>query len=858
VSVNYGADQSFTIIPDAGYHLDDVLVDGSSVGAVGSYGFTNVTANHTITASFAINTYTITASAGANGSISPSGAVAVNHGDSQTFTITPDGGYNVANVLVDGVSVGAVTSHTFTNVTADHTISATFFLGTQAPVVYVDDDWAGTTVGLDPDGGGPATSFGYDAFATIQDGVAGVATNGTVIVNPGSYSGDVNVNRVMDVRGVFTISGALNVTAAGASVSPGFSPGIINTGNLALTAGSTVNIEINGPVLGTQYDQLNVTGTVSLGNASLNVMLDSLYTPSAGQSFTIINNDGSDAVTGTFGGLAEGDVFYAGSTSFQISYAGGTNNNDVVLTAVVLCNAVTIPDLTTLTANSVVVPVNVDDTTSKALQSTDFTITYDPAVITFSSASLGTVTAGSVLNINSTTPGTLVVSIFRATPFTGAGSMLDITFNAAGQPGTSSVIGFSAFKFNEGTQCISTDGGSVAVVSGTITGVVSYGNSIPAATRHVPGVTIDAAGSVNASTVTDLAGAYSLSSLGAGPYTVTPSRSGGVNGAVTGFDAGQIAMWVVGNTTLNATQLTVADVSGTGGVSSFDAALIARYAATLPNAGSSGSWRFTPASTVYPNVNVNRLGDYTALLMGDVSGNWIDPLATRPATPENLVPIQIEAPALSAVTNTDVMVPIEISDTTGNGILSYQFDMRYNPAVLQPAVNAADTVDTISSGYSLTVNSTEAGRLRVVVFGAQPLSGAGRLINLRFNTVGTAGSASDLVWENLLLNEGGFEINATNGRIQVTASQATSGSIAGRVLTAFGQPVSRATVTITDTAGASQTFITNQLGFYHFEDLRIGETYTLKAGAKRNRFQPVTVSVAGGLTNVDIIAQLGG
>ena len=68
MSVNHGANQSFTITPDANYHVADVLVDAASVGAVTSYTFTNVTANHTIAASFAIDTYTITASAGSNGS----------------------------------------------------------------------------------------------------------------------------------------------------------------------------------------------------------------------------------------------------------------------------------------------------------------------------------------------------------------------------------------------------------------------------------------------------------------------------------------------------------------------------------------------------------------------------------------------------------------------------------------------------------------------------------------------------------------------------------------------------------------------------------------------------------------------
>jgi hypothetical protein len=69
---------------------------------------------------------TITASAGANGTISPAGAVTVTPGDSQTFTITPNSGYYVVDVLVDGASVGAVTTYTFSNVTANHTIAATF------------------------------------------------------------------------------------------------------------------------------------------------------------------------------------------------------------------------------------------------------------------------------------------------------------------------------------------------------------------------------------------------------------------------------------------------------------------------------------------------------------------------------------------------------------------------------------------------------------------------------------------------------------------------------------------------------------------------------------------------------------
>jgi mannose/cellobiose epimerase-like protein (N-acyl-D-glucosamine 2-epimerase family) len=126
ITVSEGASQTFTITPSTGYNVSSVTVDGSSVGTVTTYTFTDITANHEISASFSIKSYTITASAGTGGSISPSGAVAVQHGSSQTFSMSPSSGYLIAGVLVDGISVGSPSSYTFSSVTAPHTISASF------------------------------------------------------------------------------------------------------------------------------------------------------------------------------------------------------------------------------------------------------------------------------------------------------------------------------------------------------------------------------------------------------------------------------------------------------------------------------------------------------------------------------------------------------------------------------------------------------------------------------------------------------------------------------------------------------------------------------------------------------------
>jgi serine protease len=89
-------------------------------------GYGLVRADLAVAAVQAPATYTITATAGTGGAIDPSGEVIVNEGDSQTFTITAYTDYEIEDVLVDGISQGAITSYTFENVTADHTIHATF------------------------------------------------------------------------------------------------------------------------------------------------------------------------------------------------------------------------------------------------------------------------------------------------------------------------------------------------------------------------------------------------------------------------------------------------------------------------------------------------------------------------------------------------------------------------------------------------------------------------------------------------------------------------------------------------------------------------------------------------------------
>jgi hypothetical protein len=75
----------------------------------------------------------IDAGAGPGGTITPAGEVAVNAGADRTFTISPDTGYRILDVKVDGVSVGAASTYTFNNLSANHTIAATFEIAPNPP-----------------------------------------------------------------------------------------------------------------------------------------------------------------------------------------------------------------------------------------------------------------------------------------------------------------------------------------------------------------------------------------------------------------------------------------------------------------------------------------------------------------------------------------------------------------------------------------------------------------------------------------------------------------------------------------------------------------------------------------------------
>ncbi len=436
----------------------------------------------------------------------------------------------------------------------------------------------------------------------------------------------------------------------------------------------------------------------------------------------------------------------------------------------------------------------------------------------------------------------------------------------------------------------------------SISGTVAYGTTPTGdAAKFVPGVLLFAAGTSSAGASTNTSGVYQIDNLiSGGNYTVTPSKSGDVN-SISSFDASLVSRKTANLTTLTANQLIAADVSNDGTISSFDASLIARTASGISNTGIAGQWKFAPVSRNYQNLTAHQTAqNYDAILMGEVSGNWTVPNSapvqnflteaeqieadrqeervykeiqklyeanrktddsvinedsaaekSEARQTDKTLAVQAGISVLlpsnaTAAKETVVVIPITVGDTTNQGIFSYDFSVSFDPNVLKPANPATDSTNTLSRGFVITPNPQVPGRLTISGFGTQELSGQGTLLNLRFNVVGTAGTATgstNLTFDAFMFNEGNPSSMTTNGQFTVLAPTAASVSIGGRVLAEQGRGLQNARVTMTAQDGGIRIATTSAFGYFRFSGIPAGETYVFTIQSKRYVYSPQVLFV---------------
>ena len=350
-----------------------VLSDANWVGATNNLNFTN--------------NPVITASAGANGSISPNGATVVSYGGSQAFTITTNTGYYISDVLVDGSSVGATNSYTFSSVVTNHTIAASFVLACTTPTIVG---------GIDP---GTTNVIAFNPVVFALTNVTGTA--------PLAYQWrSNNVDIASATNSSYT---NLSVTVADAG---NYQVVVTNDCGAITSSVAVLTVNKQTPLLATMPTAATITYGQMLTAASL-----------SGGSVT---NAAGATVTGSFAYTAPTTVPNAGAASQGVIFTpDDTNNYNNVSTSVSVTVNLAPLGITANNDSKTYGQTKTYGTGSSAYTITSGTLTNGDAIstVTITDTDGGGVATASAGGTYHLTPGALVFT-------TGSAANYSITYNA--------------------------------------------------------------------------------------------------------------------------------------------------------------------------------------------------------------------------------------------------------------------------------------------------------------------------------------------------------------------------------------------------------------------------------------------
>ncbi|MFZ2253126.1 MAG: hypothetical protein WAW13_03060, partial [Minisyncoccia bacterium] len=301
-TVLQGDTLSFSITPATGYVVATLVIDGVSIPVSTTYTFVNIQSGHTVSATFApIATHTIFAAAGANGNISPTGTTTVTEGANQTFIITPAFGYNVASLTIDGTTTSAALSHTFVNVVGDHTISATF---SSLPTYNIIAS-AGANGTINPTGSTTVVE-GYNQTFTISPatgfGIATLSIDGVTTTPAATYT-FVNVLADHTINATFSALPTHVITAS---------------------AGTSGTISPLGPT--SVFEGYNQTFTITplTGFAISTLLIDGSGVPTT-TTYTFTNVQAAHTIAATFVALPTYSIVASAGANGSISPTGTTS-----------------------------------------------------------------------------------------------------------------------------------------------------------------------------------------------------------------------------------------------------------------------------------------------------------------------------------------------------------------------------------------------------------------------------------------------------------------------------------------------------------------------------------------------------
>jgi hypothetical protein len=270
------------------------------------------------------------------------------------------------------------------------------------------------------------------------------------------------------------------------------------------------------------------------------------------------------------------------------------------------------------------------------LQSFSTTITFNSEHIQLQQVRKGALVSAWEMVENATTNSVTVAAASSST-VTGSGELLVLEFTVLANGDANSPISITSARLNDGSIAATTqDGSFTAFVGFTVGGAVKFWDDAQTPVSAV--ITLDGGSNETSS---DVDGSFAFARVLDGQRKLVPSKDDGANDSVRLYDASLILSQVVGTANLSANALIAADVTGNGIVTEQDAAKILEVAAglkSLPFANIGKLWAFSPNEISYDGVTDNITdADFTAIFMGDVSGNWVNPTGLQTSISTRLV-----------------------------------------------------------------------------------------------------------------------------------------------------------------------------------------------------------------------------
>lgn len=561
------------------------------------------------------------------------------------------------------------------------------------------------------------------------------------------------------------------------------------------TTGNEYYATIEGSLLsspGIEYyiettDGISITRNGRAENPNLVSVVDrpvvTIVTPNTGPAaggtaVTITGSNFKSGATVTFGGMAASNVVFVSSNQITcITPAHIPETVDVRVTNPdaqfgVLLNGfsfvstaaqISLPNTGGGTGNVVTVPINAANI--NGLLAASLTVNFDPTVLSVQSASTGTLTADWAFASNLKAPGQYRISMSNASAVSGAGTLANIEFLVTGDPGSSSALTISEILLNDGAITVELADGLFSVDNVyNVSGLVSFWNGA----APVSGALLTLTGDQVYSAMSGLDGNYTIQGAAIDEYLLTPSKEAGDNG-ISAYDASFALQHDVGLITLTGSQALAADVNSNGYINSMDAAYILQKTAgliSLPFPGSGVVWKFTPISRSIPELTADVTAqDFTAILLGDISGNWVDPGEGLHDVGDEITAASavLTIPAVSVLPGGSVDVPINL-DITDAGLLGADLAFTYDPT----HVSISNIrIGSLAAGWSLVSNLTEPSVVRIAMAGAMPITADGELILFTVTALGDPGSQSALTLTFGDLNEGAIPSTLVSGSVYI-------------------------------------------------------------------------------------------